>query len=97
MIIKILATKEPAYHLNIKDPEEEDNKTNQVLLDSNQIQNNFKTARLVNLVVDNSGSLALVVSPQVGGYILHKVLMDGGSNINILYYETFRRMGLTQK
>src|SRR3954470_16432693 len=23
--------------------------------------------------------------------------MDGGSNINILYYETFRRMGLTQK
>src|SRR3954465_12166565 len=23
--------------------------------------------------------------------------MDGGSGINILYYETFRRMGLTQK
>src|SRR4051812_1966618 len=23
--------------------------------------------------------------------------MDGGSNINILYYETFRIMGLTQK
>ena len=23
--------------------------------------------------------------------------MDGGSNINILYYETFRRMGLTDK
>src|SRR3954467_13437828 len=49
------------------------------------------------LVVDNPGALALVVSPQVGGYTLDKVLMDGGSNINILYYETFRRMGLTQK
>ena len=23
--------------------------------------------------------------------------MDGGSSINILYYETFRRMGLTDK
>src|SRR3954470_10520882 len=23
--------------------------------------------------------------------------MDGGSSINIMYYETFRRMGLTQK
>src|SRR3954467_4454501 len=49
------------------------------------------------LVVDNPGALALVVSPQVGGYTLDKVLMDGGSNTNILYYETFRRMGLTQK
>ena len=48
-------------------------------------------------MVDNSGGLALVVSPQVGGYTLDKVLMDGGSSINILYYETFRRMGLTQK
>src|ERR1043165_1366261 len=49
------------------------------------------------LVVDNPGALALVVSPQVGGYTLDKVLMDGGNNINILYYETFLRMGLTQK
>ena len=49
------------------------------------------------LVVDNPGALALVVSPQVRGYTLEKVLMDGGSSINILYYETFLRMGLTQK
>ena len=39
----------------------------------------------------------MVVAPQVGGYKFTKVLMDGGSNINILYYETFQRMGLTEK
>ena len=33
----------------------------------------------------------------MGGYKFTKVLMDGGSNINILYYETFHRMGLTNK
>ena len=47
--------------------------------------------------VDNPGHLALVVAPQVGGYKFTKVLMDGGSSINILYYDTFRRMGLTDK
>ena len=45
--------------------------------------------------VDNPGQLALVVAPRVGGYKFAKVLMDGGSSINILYYETFQRMGLT--
>ena len=38
-----------------------------------------------------------MVAAQVGGYKFTKVLMDGGSSINILYYETFRRMGLTDK
>ena len=47
--------------------------------------------------VDNPGHLALVVAPQVGGYKFTKVLMDGGSSINILYYETFCRMGLVDK
>ena len=45
--------------------------------------------------VDNLVHLALVVAPRVGGYKVTKVLMDGGSSINILYYETFHRMGLT--
>src|SRR4051794_24333039 len=48
-------------------------------------------------VVNNPGAFALVVAPQVRGYTLHKVLMDGGTSINILYYDTFRRMGLTHK
>ena len=46
---------------------------------------------------DNPGHLALVVAPQVGGYKFTKVLMYGGRSINILYYETFRRMGLRDK
>ena len=37
------------------------------------------------------------VAPQVNGYMVNKVLMDGGSSINILYYETFRRMKLLDK
>ena len=37
------------------------------------------------------------MAPQVGGYKFTKVLMDGGRIINILYYETFRSMGLTDK
>jgi hypothetical protein len=49
------------------------------------------------LRVDNPGSLALVVAPQVGGYKLTKVLMDGSSSINILYYDTFRQMNLSEK
>ena len=45
-------------------------------------------------LVEHLGLLALVVAPQVAGYSLNKVLMDGGSAINILYYETFVRMNL---
>ena len=44
--------------------------------------------------IEHPGLLALVVAPQVAGYSLNKVLMDGGSAINILYYETFLRMNL---
>jgi len=38
-----------------------------------------------------------VVALQVGEYKFTEVLMDGGNNINILYYDTFRRMNLTDK
>ncbi|KAI4991864.1 hypothetical protein ZWY2020_040250 [Hordeum vulgare] len=47
--------------------------------------------------VDNPGDLALVVAPQVGGYTLYKVLMDGGSSINILYFDTIQRMNFSEK
>ncbi|KAI4973390.1 hypothetical protein ZWY2020_035651 [Hordeum vulgare] len=47
--------------------------------------------------IDNLGNLALVVAPQVGAYMLSKVLMDGGSSINILYYDTFWRMNFDEK
>jgi hypothetical protein len=47
--------------------------------------------------INEEGKLALVVAPQVAGYKLSKVLMDGGSSINILYYETFKRMNLQEK
>ena len=44
--------------------------------------------------VREPGKLALVVAPYVAGYKLTKVLMDGGSSINILYYDTFQRLRL---
>ena len=44
--------------------------------------------------VDNPGELALVVEPQVDGYNLSRVLIDGVSRINILYYDTFQWMNL---
>ena len=43
-------------------------------------------------IVENPRLLALVVAPQVKGYVLQKVLRDSDSSINILYYETFKRM-----
>ena len=38
------------------------------------------------------GHFALVVDPQVGRYRLSKVLMDGGSGINLIYADTLTRM-----
>ena len=40
------------------------------------------------------GRVALVVRPRVKGFWLSKMLMDGGSSINIMCYETFQRIGL---
>ena len=47
--------------------------------------------------MDNPKALALVVGPQITVYTLNKVLMDGRSRINILYYNTFIRLGLTNE
>ena len=44
--------------------------------------------------VATPGRQALVVDPMVGGTRLTKVLMDGGSGLNILYTETLKGMGI---
>ena len=45
-------------------------------------------------VVKEPGRLPLVVAPQINGYRLSKVLMDGGSGINILHLDAFERLKL---
>src|SRR4051812_44457104 len=47
--------------------------------------------------LENPGPLALPIAPQVYGHTLEKILMDGGSSINILYYDAFHRMGLSNE
>ena len=47
--------------------------------------------------VKDPGQLALVVTPQVAGYRLNKVLMDGGGRVNILYQDTLRRMNIPEQ
>jgi hypothetical protein len=47
-------------------------------------------------VPQNPGNYALVVNPIVQQCRLSKVLMDGGSSINILYLETLKRMHLSE-
>ena len=44
--------------------------------------------------VESPGRVALVVRPKVKGFWLAKTLMDGGSSINIMYYDNYWRMGL---
>ncbi|XP_071678376.1 uncharacterized protein [Lolium perenne] len=44
--------------------------------------------------IEYPGRVALVIRPKVADYWLPKTLMDGGSSINILYYETFWRLSL---
>ena len=40
------------------------------------------------------GSAALVLDPIIDGFHLMKVLMDGGSSLNLLYQDTVRKMGI---
>jgi hypothetical protein len=44
--------------------------------------------------IEYPGRCALIVRPKVVDYWLPKTLMDGGSSINILYFDTFRRLRL---
>jgi hypothetical protein len=39
--------------------------------------------------IDLVGKVALVVKPKVKGFWLSKALMDGGSSLNIMYYDTY--------
>ena len=40
------------------------------------------------------GSATLVLNPINNGYHLTRVLMDGGSNLNPIYQDTIRKMGI---
>jgi hypothetical protein len=44
--------------------------------------------------VPHPGHYPLVVNPIMGTTHLTKVLMDGGSNLNILYANTLNKMGI---
>ena len=39
-------------------------------------------------------SAALVLDPIIDGFHLTRVLMDGGSSLNLLYQDTMRKMGI---
>ena len=42
----------------------------------------------------HGGSAALVLDPIIDGYHLTRVLMDGGSSLNLIYQDTVRKMGI---
>ena len=44
--------------------------------------------------IRHEGSAALVLDPIIDGFHLTKVLMDGGSSLNLLYQGTVRKMAL---
>ena len=44
--------------------------------------------------IRHEGSAALVLDPIIDGYHLTRVLMDGGSSLNLIYQDTVRRMGI---
>ena len=44
--------------------------------------------------IRRAGWAALVLDPVIGGYHFTRVLMDGGSNLNLIYQDTIRGMGL---
>ena len=44
--------------------------------------------------IQHGGSEALVLDPIIDRYRLTRVLMDGGSSLNLIYEDTVRRMGI---
>ena len=44
--------------------------------------------------IRNAGGTALILDPIIDGLQFTQVLMDGGSDINLLYQDTVRRMGI---
>ena len=44
--------------------------------------------------IRHRGSAALVLDPIIDGYHLTRVLMDGGSSLNLIYQDTVRKMGI---
>ena len=51
-------------------------------------------AGIIRLVSGMEGSAALVLDPIIDGYHLTRVLMDGGSSLNLIYQDTVRKMGI---
>ena len=44
--------------------------------------------------IRHGGLAALVLDPIINGYHLTRVLMDGGSSLNLIYQDTVRKMGI---
>jgi hypothetical protein len=44
--------------------------------------------------IRHGGSAALVLDPIIDGYHLTRVLMEGGSSLNLIYQDTIRKMGI---
>ena len=44
--------------------------------------------------IRHRGSATLVLDPIIDGFHLTRVLMDGGSSLNLLYQDTLRKIGL---
>ena len=44
--------------------------------------------------IRHGGLAALVLDPVIDGYHLTRVLMDGGSSLNLIYQDTVRKMGI---
>ena len=44
--------------------------------------------------IRHGGLAALVLDPIINGYHLTRVLMDGGSSLNLIYADTVMKMGI---